>query len=82
VVVSAQCGILSWENLNRSLFQIRDGEALSDTLKRVLGHDRALLEWKLRLGREAAAEINRRNLEHWLSVLCDDEPHGLEHAPA
>lgn len=50
VVVSAQCGILSWEALNRSLFQIRDGEALSDTLKRVLGHDRALLKRKLRLG--------------------------------
>lgn len=80
VVVSAQCGILSWEFLNRGLFQMREGEPLSASLARIHALDRGMLERKAELGRAAAREINDRNLQHWLSVLLDDEPRGLEHA--
>jgi glycosyltransferase involved in cell wall biosynthesis len=80
VVVSSQCGILSWEMLKRALFQMREDEQLSTVLKRICALDRSILERKAGLGREAAREINRRNLEHWLSVLRDAHPRGLEHA--
>ena len=77
VVVSSQCGILSWDLLNRGLFQMREEEPLSTVLKRICALDRGILERKALLGREAAGEINRRNLEHWLSILRDEEPRGL-----
>ncbi|AFL74143.1 glycosyltransferase [Thiocystis violascens] len=69
VLVSPACGILSWELLNRGIFQIRDDEHLADTLARVRDLDPAIRERKSRIAREAAIEINRRNLEHWLGVL-------------
>lgn len=79
VVVSSQCGILSWDLLNRALFQMREEETLSTVLERVCALDRGMLERKAVLGREAAREINERNLRHWLSVLRDQDPQGLEH---
>ncbi len=78
VVVSSQCGILSWDLLNRALFQMRDDESLSSALARVCALDQDALERKAALGREAAREINDRNLRHWLSVLRDHNPQGLE----
>lgn len=78
VVVSSQCGILSWDQLNRALFQMRDDETLSSTLMRVCALDQGILERKAALGLEAAREINNRNLRHWLSVLRDQDPQGLE----
>lgn len=78
VVVSSQCGILSWDLLNRGLFQMRDGEKLSAVLERILALDHGILERKALLGREAAREINARNLSHWLSVLRDEDPRGLD----
>ncbi len=72
VLVSPACGILSWELLRRGLFQIRDDEHLADALERVRDLDPALRERKTRIAREAALEINRRNLDHWLAVLTGD----------
>lgn len=69
VLVSSACGILSWELLNRGLFQIREDEHLADALVRVRGLDPAIRVHKARLARAAALEINRRNLDHWLTVL-------------
>ncbi|WP_462320067.1 glycosyltransferase [Halochromatium sp.] len=78
VVVSSQCGILSWDQLNRALFQMREEESLSSALTRVCALDQDALERKAELGRAAAREINDRNLRHWLSVLRDQDPQGLE----
>ncbi|MCF7985216.1 MAG: glycosyltransferase [Thiohalocapsa sp.] len=72
VVVSSQCGILSWDMLKRGLFQIRDQEPLADTLHRIRGLDHAILERKAEIARDAACEINNRNLQHWVSVLRGD----------
>lgn len=77
VVVSSQCGILSWDELNRALFKIPAEATFADSLKQLCAMDRASLEHKAALGREAAREINERNLRHWLSVLRDTHPQGL-----
>ena len=72
VLVSPACGILSWELLRRGLFQIRGDEHLADALGRLRDLDPALRERKAGLAREAAIEINRRNLDHWLAILSGD----------
>jgi len=80
VVVSSECGILSWDLLNRGLFQMRSNEPLSATLRRLCALDRALLERKAEIARSAARELNDRYLQHWLRVLRHGELRGLEHA--
>jgi len=81
VVVSSQCGILSWKLLERGLFQMRDDETLSQTLRRVRELDHAILERKAGIARNAAREINERNLRHWVSVLADGDTWGLNDLP-
>jgi glycosyltransferase involved in cell wall biosynthesis len=80
VVVSSQCGILSWDRLNRALFQIQPDEALADVLSRVCALEQDERERIAALGRAAARDINERNLRHWLSVLRDPQPRGIEQA--
>lgn len=72
VVVSSACGIMSWETLRRGIFPIRDDEHLTDTLARVRDLDPAMRERKAHIAREAAADLNQRNLEHWIAVLRGD----------
>jgi glycosyltransferase involved in cell wall biosynthesis len=78
VVVSSQCGILSWETLERGLFQIHANETLGETLARVGALDHAILERKAEIAREGARELNDRNLRHWLRVLRDTNPGGAD----
>ncbi|MBK5965072.1 glycosyl transferase family 1 [Thiocystis minor] len=78
VLVSPACGILSWDLLNRGIFQIRDDEHLADTLARVRDLDPALRERKARIAREAAVEINRRNLQHWIGILRGDHERSID----
>ncbi len=78
VVVSAQCGILSWSALKRGLYQMRDGETLSSALQRMREIDPAILERKVEIARTAARTLNDRNLRHWLGVLADGDTAGLD----
>jgi len=78
VVVSSECGILSWETLQRGLFQIHGNETLGDTLARVRALDHAILERKAGIAREGARELNERNLRHWLRVLRDTDAGGAD----
>ncbi len=74
VVVSAQCGILSWEHLERGLFQMAADESLADTLARVAALDPALREQTARYARAAAVRVNDDNLRHWISILSGPAP--------
>jgi hypothetical protein len=78
VVVSSECGILSWDSLRRGLFQIHANEDLGQTLARVQALDHALLQRKADIAREGAREINDRNLRHWLRVLRDEDAGGAD----
>ncbi len=78
VVVSAECGILSWRSLEQGLFQIRPDETLADTLARLRAVDHAMLERKAGIARAAARELNDRNLRHWLRVVRDENAAGSD----
>lgn len=78
VAVSSECGILSWDTLERGLFQVQSNETLAQTLNRVRSLDHALLQRKADIAREGARELNDRNLRHWLRVLRDDEQSDAE----
>ncbi|NBC12356.1 MAG: glycosyltransferase [Gammaproteobacteria bacterium] len=78
VVVSSQCGILSWESLERGLFQIHPNETLADTLARVRALDHAILQRKADIARDGARELNARNLRHWLRVVRDEDAGGAD----
>ncbi|NEX21525.1 glycosyltransferase family 1 protein [Thiorhodococcus mannitoliphagus] len=72
VVVSSACGIMSWDMLSRGIFPIRNDEHLADALTRLRDLDPAMRERKARIAREAAIELNQRNLDHWIAVLRGD----------
>ncbi|KAA6185783.1 glycosyltransferase family 1 protein [Thiohalocapsa marina] len=78
VIVSAHCGILSWDRLEQGLFRIRDDETLADTLTRLQGLNRATLEHKAATARSAADDINARNLRHWLRILQHGDTRGID----
>lgn len=78
VLVSPNCGILSWDLLARGLFPIRQDEHLADAIARVRDLDPALRARKARIAREAALEINRRSLDHWLAILSGDHARVLD----
>lgn len=69
VVVSTQCGILSWERLNQGLFRMRAGECLADTLRRIQALDPVARTHKANVARAAARELHEANLHHWLEIL-------------
>jgi glycosyltransferase involved in cell wall biosynthesis len=81
VVVSSQCGILSWNLLKRGLFQMQDNETLGNALARVRALDPAILERKAAIASESAREINTRSLRHWLRILADGDTRGLDDVP-
>lgn len=81
VIVSARCGILSWEELSRGLFPMREDEPLAAALGRVAALDPGLRQRKAELARAAAIDINTRNLAYWLRVLRAGDPGGLDGAP-
>jgi len=78
VVVSSHCGILSWSQLNRGLFQIAPEEALTDVLQRIAGMAPDERNRKAEIARTAATDINTRNLNHWLEILRDGRLTGID----
>ncbi|EXJ11765.1 glycosyltransferase [Imhoffiella purpurea] len=72
VIVSAACGILSWDILSRGIFTVGDDEHLADALLRLRQLDPAVRQRTTEGAREAAAIINQRNLRHWLALLAGD----------
>ncbi|MBK5968835.1 MULTISPECIES: glycosyltransferase [Thiorhodovibrio] len=81
VVVSAHCGILSWDQLNRGLFRIETDEVLADTLRRIADLKPDARHSKAAIARAAARDINARNLSHWLDILRDGRLTGIDATP-
>ncbi|WPL16865.1 Glycosyltransferase KanE [Thiorhodovibrio winogradskyi] len=81
VVVSSHCGILSWDQLNRGLFQIEPQQTLADVLGQIAEMDPAQRSHKAEIARTAATDINADNLNHWLEILRDGRLTGIDKLP-
>jgi glycosyltransferase involved in cell wall biosynthesis len=71
VLVSAHCGILEWPALSRGLFGMHEHESVAAAITRIASLDPTVRQGKARLARDAAIELNDRNLDHWLRLLSE-----------
>jgi len=71
VLVSSQCGILSWQNLASGLYSYQQDEQLADALQRISAIDSRLRQSKARRAREEALAIHTQAVEGWLKLLCN-----------
>ncbi|EIC23112.1 glycosyltransferase [Thiorhodovibrio frisius] len=78
VVVSSHCGILSWDALNRGLFQIEPQQTLAEVLHHIAEMDPKERSRKAEIARTAATNINSANLNHWLEILRDGRLTGID----
>lgn len=69
VVVSRACGIVNWSPLDQGLYQIQEGESLSDTLSRIAALDPEGRAKKSQMARQAACDQHEWSLRHWLGIL-------------
>ncbi|MBT8146319.1 MAG: glycosyltransferase family 4 protein [Gammaproteobacteria bacterium] len=69
VLVSSQCGILSWQNLARGLYSYQKDEPLADALLRIAAIDNRLRHSKARQAREEALAIHSQAVQGWLDLL-------------
>lgn len=78
VLVSAECGINSWEALKPGLFRMQPGETLAQALSRLGEQSPDALRAQASAAHAAAQRLNDSNLSHWLNVLLEGEQRGLE----
>ena len=71
VLVSTNCGITEWPNLDRALFRIHDDETTGEAIDRVTRIDPAMRKKKAELGVEGAHEMNDWAIDGWLEVIAD-----------
>lgn len=74
VLVSANCGITEWPDLNEALFRLADDESLARGIERVAGTDRAVRKRKNQCGIDAARRMNDCAVEGWLEVFARQVP--------
>lgn len=79
VLVSDECGILSWPNLARGLFSFRRSESLSAVLTRLAAIDPRLRQGKALLARQEALATHRQAIGEWLELLDDAASARVEH---
>jgi glycosyltransferase involved in cell wall biosynthesis len=70
VLVSSECGILSWPDLARGLYSFRNDESLSMALTRIAGLDPRLRQHKARQARIEALATHRDAVRGWLNLLA------------
>lgn len=70
VLVSSQCGILSWQNLARGLYSYQQDEPLADALQRIAAIDSRLRRSKARQARDEALTIHTQAVQGWLDLLA------------
>jgi glycosyltransferase involved in cell wall biosynthesis len=71
VLVSSHCGILSWENLARGLFQFPDNEHPADAIARLCETDPLLREKKARTAMETAQAAHEEAVHGWLNLFSE-----------
>jgi hypothetical protein len=68
-LVSGTCGIVEWPNLVDNLYQIHDGESLTDAIRRIAALAPEARSATATRARKSALRLNRGSLLHWLDVI-------------
>ena len=74
VLVSAQCGLLDWPDLNRGVFNMAQNETVADAIARVASLDYGVRNRKAKLAADAARDLNAWNVKNWLTILNELRP--------
>jgi len=69
VIVSGECGIAEWPELESTIFAIRDGESVLDCVDRVRAMSPELRAARAQQGRQAAERLNQWNVDSWIQRL-------------
>jgi hypothetical protein len=77
VVVSSSCGIADWPDLLPGLYCIGDDESLAQAIVRIRNLPEATRREKPQLARQAALDLNERNVADWILRLSGDIDTGL-----
>jgi len=75
VLVSPDCGILSWPNLARGLYSFQVGESLADALRRIAAIDPRLRRSKAHQARKEALAVHQQAIQSWLELLASPRRH-------
>ena len=78
VLVSSQCGILSWRKLAGGLYSYQQDEPLADALQRIAAIDNQLRKRKASQAREEALETHRQAIRGWLELLVSSNKDNSE----
>ena len=70
VLVSSHCGILSWENLARGLFQFPEEEHPADAIARIRKLDVRIREKKAEVAHETAMAAHNEAVSGWLDLFA------------
>lgn len=68
-VVSARCGITSWDGISEGLFPMSEGESVLSALSRIQRLDSGIRAEVAARGRAAAEDFTRRTIDDWLDVF-------------
>lgn len=71
VLVSPNCGITEWPDLDRALFRIHEDETTASAIRRVTTIDQAIRQKKADLGVEGAHEMNEKAVDGWLDIIAN-----------
>ena len=73
-LVSRRCGIVDWPNLVEHIWQIDDGESLSDAIRRIAALEPQERQATAARARDAALGLNHNSIVHWVNMLKVTEP--------
>lgn len=71
VLVSSHCGILSWQSLNKGLYQFSDDESVTQAIQRITKLDPLHRDKKMRCARETALEVHEQAITGWLELFTE-----------
>ena len=69
VLVSDQCGIASWPNINKGIFLIENGESLTDAIRRIIRLNVREREERADIAQKISLAFNTQTINQWLNIF-------------
>jgi len=69
VLVSDQCGIASWPNIDKGIFLIENGESLTDAIRRIIRLNVREREERAEIAQKVTLDFNTQTINQWLNIF-------------